>query len=977
MISVQFGIKTTIKNTDVLFKVDKNGICEQPIFCHPGFVVETTFRQSDDPNGEENSKFGILIDGELQFGLYTKTVNGHIGYRKQVLWNFGDGTEIEGYNAKHAYERPGKYRISCILFDIDRKGIENEYHIDVIVKEVIPTMLSFNEELSSKATIKCSKPERIARVQATLSNTVAEEFQICAKRVFYYEPEEHENTYEEIKEKEFPNLQKYYTFLERQSDFYYNSETVYCDDLVPVTKYTPKYENIIGEFIITEDKNIGVNLYQFLKFKNSEKPKPLKILSPSCKIVEREVWQNVEVKPYYNISELNEDCWFFGRRAFTDIFYKSDYITVETKISLFFNIEEQKFDRKLLTSTNYTNIPPLGLHFSVIGNIPNEVRNCLTLNGFIHKAEELPWDEFDKYHIEDYCRHSLYRNRKLPCILIPYIPLTGDEFVIKGNEYYIPKDITMSCDYMPVPHPTAEGDESNILIVHSDINKMQYLKYFILDLKDYVDISIKVYGTGNETNLYINNGFIAGGDDPPYLVLQDLNELVIPREKLVQQNIDALIECYFPHPMFKEADVMKSFFRSILANNGALDNILTRSAHFIDDTVNYKTSYISNLLSLLLSLNEDVKSYEFGDFGGVYELRDFARLLSMNTSDLIGNVYTKQYDLYADDTYKGKNLGNKIRIEDIIEIDKNGSVVAAGIHAYDPADKTQIVIIDDYTNEPRIANFSKYAIETMDQWEGETKSLSIGEDYENFWGWNLLLPDSYSDKSEIIDNHYSFYIFKDISDKKYINNFIREEDIVANTSQSQSFYEKWIDEWGLPYDSIFKIIDTSLALTKVGEYKGEIEDEDSFNISKSKIAFYMEISDMLVINVIDILQKYIAPITENDIVIDVNANYDGKLHIEWGDGDITEEQIDPARITTQMSHLYKPSNAKEKYLITVFLSKDIWEKDEIYGKYKLVAKSQNSDNSIDNKAFIENEKEPQLQDKPLTVYTLSVNHVKN
>lgn len=181
----------------------------------------------------------------------------------------------------------------------------------------------------------------------------------------------------------------------------------------------------------------------------------------------------------------------------------------------------------------------------------------------------------------------------------------------------------------------------------------------------------------------------------------------------------------------------------------------------------------------------------------------------------------------------------------------------------------------------------------------------------------------------------------------------------------------------MPYDSIFKIIDTSLALTKVGEYKGEIEDEDSFNISKSKIAFYMEISDMLVINVIDILQKYIAPITENDIVIDVNANYDGKLHIEWGDGDITEEQIDPARITTQMSHLYKPSNAKEKYLITAFLSKDVWEKDEIYDKYKLVARSQNSDNSIDNRAFIENEKEPQLQDKPLTVYTLSINRVKN
>ena len=238
---VKFGIKTNIKNTDVLLDVNDDGICKRPVFCHPKFVIETTFRKSDDPNGEKDSMFGELQTGSTH-QLYTKTTVNAIGYRKQVLWDFGDGTQIEGYSAKHAYTRPGKYKITCILFDIDRKGYENEYSINVIVKEIIPTMLSFDQKASSKTTIKCSRPERIARVHATLANTVKDELQICARRVFKNEPIEHENTYDEIKEKQFPNLQKYYTFLERQSDYYYATDEIYADSLKPVNEFTPKYE---------------------------------------------------------------------------------------------------------------------------------------------------------------------------------------------------------------------------------------------------------------------------------------------------------------------------------------------------------------------------------------------------------------------------------------------------------------------------------------------------------------------------------------------------------------------------------------------------------------------------------------------------------------------------------------------------------------------------------------------------------------
>lgn len=1001
MISVQFGIKTTIKDTDVLFNINKDNVCTQPIFCHPNFVVETTFRKSDDPNGEDNSKFGILINGELQTQLYTETTINNIGYRKQVLWDFGDGTRIEGYNAKHAYTRPGKYRISCVLFDIDRKGTQNQYYIDVIVKEIIPTMLSFDESLSSKSTIKCSKPERIARVQATLSNTVKDELQICARRVFYYELPEHENTYEEIKDKEFPNLQKYYTFLEKQSDYYYNTETVYCDDLKPVDKYTPKYEDIIGEFIITEDKNIGVNLYQFLKFKNSEKPKPIKMLSPSCEITKNEQWEEIEVKPYYYDYELNEDCSLFGKRAITDIFYKSDYVSVQTKVSLFFNTEEQNFDRKLLTSVNYTNIPPLGMNFSVDTNKPSDIKVCLTLNGFIHKDESVKWEDFNLQHIEDYCKHSLYRNKKLPCVLIPYVPLTGEEFAIKGNEYYIPKDVDMKCNYKSNDDLGA-GDNSIIEIVHSSLNQAGYLKYFILNLKDYINIEIKVYGTGNETDIFLNENFTKTGEK---LILYDLDELTVPREKMIEQNIDVLMECYFPHAMFKDTNVMKSFFKAILSNNNALNNILTRSDHFVDDNINYKTSYLTKLLSLLTSLNEDIKSYEFSDFDAVYELRDFVRLLSMNTSDLIGNVYSKQYDLYYDDTYKGKNLGIKVRIDDDITIDKNGAVINVGRHEQEP--NTQLVVIDDHTKEAKIVNFStfiKCEVENSNE-----ITLKIGENYNESWGWNLLLPDEYAhlidgtpltdedieEKKKIIDNHYSFYVLKDITDKKYINNFIREDDILIN-SKDKPFYQKWIDKWGISYDSIFKIITNSLLLKHVGETA--VKDDDSekiFNVSNSKMAFFMSFNDYIEIDLLKILKEYVCcdENVKEQIIQSINENYSGVLYIDWGDGTTVKEEIkDGANIENLLKHTYTPSNAREEYLITLFVTEEIWkpidktitndgievdntENTKISINYNLIAHSQNNDASIDNRAYLENE--PGEQDKPLTIYTLSIKPIEN
>ena len=882
-------------------------------------------------------------------------------------------------------------------------------------------MLSFDKSASSKTSILCSKPERIARVHATLANTVEDELQICARRVFKNEPIQHENTYDEIKESQFPNLQKYYTFLEKQPDYYYNSEEVFADDLKPVTEFTPKYEEIIGEFTVDESnaKNrIGVNLYKYSIFKNSPEPENIDILNPNCNITNGEEWLSTPVKKYYSEDEISEDCSYFGKRGIVDIFYKSDYLSAKTKVSLFFNVDEQNFDRKLKSSANYTNVLPLGVNFSVLQNDPNATYWCITLNGFIHKEEDVEWADFITENVEDYCKHSLYRNRKLPCVLIPYIPLQSDVLKVRNTDYYIPKDMNMMVKYTYKDSSNPEIITSTVELVPSPINEMKYLRYFVLDLKDSINVSISVYGVGKTQTIYLNNSFSPGGDK---LILKDLEtDVNIPREKMVTQNIDDLLECYFPHPMFKDANKMRQFFKSILSTNDALDNILTRSGHFVDDTVNYKTCYITNLLSLLTSLNEDVSSYEFGDFGGVYELRDFARLLSMNYSDLVGNIYSKDYDLYVDDTYKGSNLGFKIKIDKKLTIDTTTGAVLfetdKGIENY------QLVVIDDHTKDARIVNLSSYCIH---EWENikdkETVEIEIGKDYKKFWGWNLLLPEQYQhyiendseieyldeleEKRRIIDNHYTFYLFDEYTDKKFLNNFIRDVDITNyGTRTENEFHELWFDKWGIPYDSIYKIINQSLSLSRVGESEYDTDGQDSFfNDAPCTVSFSMKFTQMTEVHILnDIISKYIycsdEQTTKNALLNDLKNNFNNKLKIEWGDGTKLNKTV-PNLVENDYKHTFE----KGEYLITVSMSEDMWvdvattqvtnNGVEIDGDkirhistyYGLIAKSQNEDGSISNYVFLppringtvcqHEEPEPPVPEDekfPLTVYTLVI-----
>ena len=145
-----------------------------PVFNTDSYKIKTTFNRNIKyiHNGEEKitSSFGNVEFEDASKGdkIYYQKY-----FRRDVLWNFGDGTTKEGCNVEHTYKRPGRYKISCTFFDINREGWTNTYSIIVQVKEIIPTMIRFVEDFNEfKHEIKCSKIEKIAKIETLLAKTI-------------------------------------------------------------------------------------------------------------------------------------------------------------------------------------------------------------------------------------------------------------------------------------------------------------------------------------------------------------------------------------------------------------------------------------------------------------------------------------------------------------------------------------------------------------------------------------------------------------------------------------------------------------------------------------------------------------------------------------------------------------------------------------------------------------------------------------
>ena len=708
-------------------------------------------------------------------------------YRAIVRWNFGDGTYAEGTTVTHHYNQAGKYKISAVLYDLDRVPDENAVlPKEIVVREIVPTELSFYEGPWDNKNYY-SKNNKLGEILVTVGNEFVGKPSI--KPIRKWDKEKDENSYFDIKDEPFYHLKKYYTFL---TEDYVRSIDEKSSTVIlrPTETYKPSYRTLYGK--INLDKSLDLC---FIKAKYDDEEINLKLYNSAEG--ERKTYT---VKALLKSDEISSDYYPIGKVAKVPVYYKNDYNTTTVNQLLFeFDKTSLKFKNEEALSETYLNIMPIS--FKVNLSQSPEAYKVLSSNGL---CTYLPDDRvISQTYIERHLEHNFYKNHTVEAYYSYFIP---------NAELSSDSPPTYSMDKSRVISTSLSTDITKCDLDRID-DKTYYTYYHITPKKDgfrLIDAG-KTFHTHNE--------------------LKDLDTLVLPSEKVYEQNIDELLNTYMRHPMYDNAVNLKTILKDVFANKNMLSYITSKGVNFIDDHVNHKSCYIKELLSLFELLDEPLKQYDISAFEKINELKELTRIMTMNYSHLFGTEIKNEYDIKITHSSKGKNVADQLEYNDTILCDKDYNIIGfrrkSKIYQLTQP-SPYIVIKDDFTFQTYLANLygvSTYEIEDFHDQTSDWKTLNANfmkkvkyayclTDYTYKWGWGLNLPEEINnrqDKDYLIDGYYTFYLFKpsESSERKY--NFL-EEKTIPMVDGKQISVEKWEEDFGFLYDCLVKVLTDNLNL---------------------------------------------------------------------------------------------------------------------------------------------------------------------
>ncbi len=70
---------------------------------------------------------------------------------KRLVWDFGDGTRVESITASHSYDKPGRYKVTCYLYDENGTGYLDTFSSKVNIKDYIEDKLTISANTTLSA----------------------------------------------------------------------------------------------------------------------------------------------------------------------------------------------------------------------------------------------------------------------------------------------------------------------------------------------------------------------------------------------------------------------------------------------------------------------------------------------------------------------------------------------------------------------------------------------------------------------------------------------------------------------------------------------------------------------------------------------------------------------------------------------------------------------------------------------------------
>jgi len=217
-------------------------------------------------------------------------------------------------------------------------------------------------------------------------------------------------------------------------------------------------------------------------------------------------------------------------------------------------------------------------------------------------------------------------------------------------------------------------------------------------------------------------------------------------------------------------DFLGSIFGDANSDIEALSKkINERISNFVDNTTNIDTAEIIRLLSMSQMLDNSNTIFDQNLANFPNKIQRLVSLLSIKDSKLFGiqNKFAENFNSLGrttNDIY-GRNLGTKI--------DPYTYVVSPtdNIVAYEKFSRKYILLntyqpLQGVITSPTLDTESSLSLLTESNDDILTEGVYFIKDYNNTWGWPLILPQNFT--SANIDTFYEFYTFVNVYDDKYI-----------------------------------------------------------------------------------------------------------------------------------------------------------------------------------------------------------------
>jgi len=620
---------------------------------------------------------------------------------RRIVWDYGDGTSSEAMTGRHSYSQPGRYKVTCYLYDRMGESYYDIFTQNVDVLDYLQNFITLSASSSLGYTLTAGKiTDPILVTRSTSWQYYGDDIKKPLSIVSFISGS---------RSSDYFNLDKHYSHLPPSHSTYLlisgsSNETEFVEVSSFTIDGTPIYTKLSSGQVVETDKN-------------------------------------------------DSDSVFSGTTGSTLIYTKDDFTS--SGINVFFGYEPNTLKPISNTST-------VGFKASVVENTDLH-KLSITSNGM--DGEGFTTSSFN-------IGKNKFSNSKIGFVIKVK---DSQDFTIRDLPLIQNVNIVLTDGVVNYP-ATFYSNFGSL----SSLDKGGFFRGYVIP-----EIPSITENLFLSANCIVNSVFLTGISDTFNIYPSGGYYNVAKRGEDI--DFKEQFKSIAFQPLFLDKKILfDDFLGSIFGDINSAQPCIGKTTYekiknFVDNNTIIDYSNLDQLVATLELLNENNTSLKTPNAITPGEIVRLLDLLSINHSKLFGtkNQFNQNFKSfgYLNNEIYGSNLGEEVSIY---------YTVTAGM---------DIVAFEKFSGNYKLLNtYLPLCASTVTVSAGNTYNLI---DYNDTWGWGLVLPNDEYGYGVNLSKYYLFYKHIPTINSTIADGVINFNDVNNTLSYTNSSYQAWSGEDGI------------------------------------------------------------------------------------------------------------------------------------------------------------------------------------